>query len=87
MLHLTDPDSNTRLARWQPTFDPAHVVVGLMADGQSLTVYIDGNALDPAVTDGTIGTGRLSLGGFAPDAEGVDATFTRYRAWLPGPTP
>jgi actin-like ATPase involved in cell morphogenesis len=87
MLHLTDPDSNTRLARWQPTFDPAHVVAGLMADGQNMTVYIDGNALAPAVTDGTIGTGRLSLGGFAPGAEGVDATFTQYRAWLPGPTP
>ena len=87
MLHLTDPDSNTRLAQWKPAFDPAHVVAGLMADGQSLTVYIDGTPLAPAVTDGTIGTGRLSIGGFAPDGDGLDATFTQYRAWLPAPTP
>jgi hypothetical protein len=85
-LHLTDPDSNTRLAAWEPTFDPAHVVAGLMADGQSMTVYIDGVGLTPAATDGTIGTGRLSLGGFAPDADGLDVTVTQYRAWLPGPT-
>jgi len=85
-LHLTDPDQGTRLAQWNPTFDPAHVVAGLMADGPVMTVYIDGVALTPAVTDGTIGTGRLSVGGFAPDGDGLDATFTRFRAWLPTST-
>ena len=76
-----EPGPASRKAQWRATFDPANVVVGLLAQGDQLTVYVDGVRLG-TVDEGTIPIGRLGVGGFAPGG-GVDVTVTDLRAWNP----
>jgi hypothetical protein len=73
------PGPASRRAVWRPAFDPANVVVGLLAQGSRLTVYVDGVKAG-TVDDGSIGVGRVGVGGFAPTG-GLDATVTDFRAW------
>jgi Hsp70 protein len=70
-----------RLIGFTPSFDPGHVVVGLLVRGSNFTVYVDGKA-QQTVSNDDIRSGRIGIGGFAPE-QSVDATFTRYRAWAP----
>jgi hypothetical protein len=78
-LRTQPPGSSSRRAAWRPDFDPTNVVVGLLAQGSRLTVYVDGVKAG-TVDDGSIALGRLGVGGFAP-AGGLDATVTDFRAW------
>jgi len=82
LLFRTDPDAETELGRWTPTFDRGRVVAGLLAEGPNLTVYIDGASLG-TVSDTAIGSGRVGVGGFAPRENGLDLTFNRLRSWVP----
>jgi hypothetical protein len=79
-LSETDPNEGTTLRSWRPDFKAERVVVGLLAVGPELTAIIDGVAQE-AVADASLAFGRVAMGGFAPGAEGLDATFTRFRAW------
>jgi hypothetical protein len=83
-LHVLgdDPPSAATLKRsWPARQAPA--VVGLLARGSELTVYVDGEPLE-IVLDESIGSGRLGVGGFAPSpANKMDATISRFRAWTP----
>lgn len=76
-----DPGSDNRLAQWRPTFNTNDVVVGLRAQKSTLTVFVNGEPMGNGVSDETIKSGRLAVGGFAPNAQGVDATILQYRAW------
>lgn len=78
------PADDTRIGGpWRPGFDPKKVVVGLLAQGSELTVYVDGEG-QPVVQDGVIKSGRVGMGGFAPHPENMmDATISRFRAWTP----
>jgi hypothetical protein len=83
-LHVLgdDPPSATTLKRSWPARQ-APTVVGLLARGSELTVYVDGEPLE-IVLDESIGSGRLGVGGFAPSpANKMDATISRFRAWTP----
>jgi hypothetical protein len=81
------PADDTRLGGpWKPGFDPGNVVVGLLAEGGELTVYVDGEG-QQLVRDSVIGSGRVGIGGFAPHpGNAMDATITRFRAWTPAGT-
>jgi hypothetical protein len=79
------------LVKYTPGFDPKKVVVGLLARGTVLTVYVDGQQMKPSASDGDIKSGRVGVGGFAPAPENsMDATIIQFRAWAPpgsSPTP
>jgi len=79
------PSIETQLGPyWRPGFTKERVIVGLLAQGSTLTLYIDGVA-QTSVTDDTIPKGRLGVGGFGPHPDDrVDATITRFRVWQPG---
>ncbi len=77
----TPPGERNLLIRFTPTFDPAKVVVGWLVRDTSFTVYVDGKPLR-TVTNGDIRSGRVGIGGFAPETA-LDATFTQFRAWAP----
>jgi len=73
------PGSASRRAAWRRGFDPGNVVLGLLAQGSRLTVFVDGVKAG-TVEDTSIASGRLGVGGFAPPG-GLDATVTDFRAW------
>jgi actin-like ATPase involved in cell morphogenesis len=73
------PGPASRRAAWRPGFDPGNVVMGLLAQGARLTVYVNGVKAG-TVEDSSIAFGRLGVGGFAP-AGGLDATVMDFRAW------
>jgi hypothetical protein len=68
----------------RPPLDAKRVVLGLMARGSKLTVFIDGRE-QGSLTDSSIPSGRVGIGGFAPHPnDALDATITRFRAWTAG---
>ena len=86
-LHLLaddPPSADSRLAHVSPPMNLKQVVLGLMARGSSLTVFVDGQQ-QANVADATIQTGKVGLGGFGlePDFT-VDATITGFRVWSAG---
>ncbi len=79
-----DPQGpETLRGTWQPSFDPRKVVVGILAQGSSITVYVDGVAQPPAFVDDTpITEGRVGVGAFAPpEVNAADVTITGFRTW------
>jgi hypothetical protein len=81
------PGPDSRLSQSRPTFDPLKVVVGLLAQGSKLTVYVDGRSQSTANDSSVIASGRVGMGGFAPHpGNKLDATITRFRAWSADPT-
>jgi hypothetical protein len=82
-LHMLGetPAGNQNLLKQVTGFDPARVVVGLLARGSTFTIYVDGAPL-ATLTSADIPSGRLGVGGFAPD-RALDATIIQYRAWTP----
>jgi hypothetical protein len=73
---------STRLAIWQPRFDPAKVVVGLLARGDQLAVYVNGVAQATVQDRAPIAQGRVGLGAFQPGGVAqTDVTIIRFRAW------
>ncbi len=75
------PGTGSRMSQIRPPMDPKKVVLGLLARGSILTVFVDGRE-QGALTDRTIPSGRVAIGGFAPRPENLlDATITRFRAW------
>jgi hypothetical protein len=81
LLHLTDPGSATELRRWTPAFNPRDVIVGLLAENDTFTVYVDGVAQPGVVVDTALPTGRVALGGYAPPGSTLDATITGWKVW------
>jgi len=75
------PGTGSRMSQIRPPMDPNKVVLGLLARGTTLTVFVDGRE-QGTLTDSSITAGRVAIGGFAPQPEDVlDATITRFRAW------
>lgn len=86
-LHLvkdSDPSGSTALHSWSLADSAAgrSIRVGVLAEGDDITVYADGRKLGDPVHDGKVTTGRLDLGVFAPDRDAT-AVFTAARAWHP----
>jgi Hsp70 protein len=80
-LAIDAPGTDSRLSQIRPSMNPQRVVLGLLARGSTLTVFVDGRE-QGAVTDGTIASGRVAIGGFAPHPDdALDATIVRFRAW------
>jgi len=78
-----DPaDAESLRGMWQPGFDPQKVVVGILAQGATLTIYIDGVGQQAFVDDSPIVSGRIGVGAFAPsDINAADVTINGFRAW------
>ncbi len=75
------PGTDSRISQIRPPMDPRRVVLALLARGSTLTVFVDGRE-QGALTDSSIPSGRVGIGGFAPHPDDVlDATVTRFRAW------
>jgi hypothetical protein len=75
------PGTDSRMSQIRPPMSPQKVVLGLLARGTTLTVFVDGRE-QGTLTDSSIPTGRVAIGGFAPHPEdALDATITRFRAW------
>lgn len=79
------PSDTTRLARWPLDGVPAGTVVGLLVQGKSLTVYVNGKALPP-VQDDTIKSGRTNAGAIADGTNHADVVFTDFRVFSPSRT-
>jgi Hsp70 protein len=80
------PGTGSRMSQIRPPMNPTKVVLALLARGTTLTVFVDGRE-QGSLTDSTITSGRVAVGGFAPHPEDVlDATITRFRAWSAGGT-
>ena len=75
------PGTDSRISQIRPPMNPKRVVLALVARSGTLTVFVDGRE-QGAWTDGTIASGRVGIGGFAPHPDNVlDATITQFRAW------
>ncbi len=80
-LSADAPGGDTRLTQIHPTLNPKKVVLGLLAEGNLLRVYVDGRE-QGRMTDDTNKTGHVGIGGFAPHPDdALDATITRFRVW------
>jgi hypothetical protein len=67
--------------------DPRQAVLGLLAVGDTLTVYLNGVAQTP-VKDSLSGVGTVGLGGYASNdgtstPVGIDVTVSDFKAWRP----
>jgi len=83
-LSADAPGGDTRMTQIHPALNPKKVVLGLMARGNLLTVYVDGRE-QGRMTDDTNKNGHVGIGGFAPHPDDrLDATITRFRVWTAG---
>jgi hypothetical protein len=83
-LSAEAPGGDSRLSRIHPTLNPKKVVLGLMARGSVLTVYVDGRE-QGKLSDDTNTSGHVGIGGFAPHPDdALDASITRFRVWSAG---
>ena len=62
------PGTDSRMSQIRPPMNPQKVVLGLLARGTTLTVFVDGRE-QGTLTDSSIPTGRVAIGGFAPHPE------------------
>jgi hypothetical protein len=54
--------------------------VAVLVSGSELRVFVNGEP-QALVSDDSIPSGRVGVGGFAPTDEGMSATITKFRAW------